>query len=132
MSTATPPADARSRSLRLWDERTGPEMFWLSILSLVLLAGMFHINDRPQHMAIFNGCLLGFLGLYPAYWVDCFWAMRLRSRDRGYHWFYALFPPFRLGAKDHEKITGSGFPAWAGNTSVLNWSDGFSVPFVFL
>ena len=102
MSTATPPADARSRSLRLWDERTGPEMFWLSILSLVLLAGMFHINDRPQHMAIFNGCLLGFLGLYPAYWVDCFWAMRLRSRDRGYHWFYALFPPFRLGAKDHE------------------------------
>ena len=102
MTTGTPPQDARSRSLRLWDERTGPEMFWLSVLSLSLLAGMFHINDRPQHMAVFNSCLLGFLGLYPAYWVDCFWATRLHSRDRGYHWLYALFPPFRLGAKDHQ------------------------------
>lgn len=72
------------------------------MLSLILLAGMFHINDRPQHMAVFNGCLLGFLGLYPAYWVDCFWAVRLGSRDRGYHWLYAFFPPIRLGAKDHE------------------------------
>ena len=77
-------------------------MFWLSIFSLILLAGMFHINDRPQHMAIFYGCLLGFVGLYPAYWVDCYWAQRLHSRDRGFHWIYALLPPFRLAARDHE------------------------------
>ena len=102
MTTSTPQTNARRRSLRLWDERTGPEMFWLSILSLILLAGMFHINDRPQHMAVFNGCLLGFVGLYPAYWVDAYWAIRLGSRDRGYHWLYAVFPPLRLGAKDHE------------------------------
>lgn len=102
MNKSTPNDHTRSSSLRLWDERTGPEMFWLSILSLILLAGMFHINNRPNHLAVFNGCLLGFLGLYPAYWVDCFWAVRLGSRDGGYHWLYAIFPPLRIGAKDHE------------------------------
>lgn len=90
------------------------------MLSLILLAGMFHINDRPQHMAVFNGCLLGFLSLYPAYWVDCFWAMRLGSRDRGYHWLYALFPPFRLVPKTMRPIIGSGFRDWVGNFSDLN------------
>ena len=102
VTNGTPNNDVNGGPLRLWDERTGPEMFWLSSLSLTLLAGMIHINDRPQHMAIFTGCLLGFLGLYPAYWIDCFWALRLRSRSGSFHWLYAIFPPLRLGAKDYE------------------------------
>lgn len=102
VSSRTSSDSARNRSLHLWDERTGPEMFWLSLFSLILLAGIFHLHERREHLPIFHGCLLGFLGLYPAYWIDCYWARRLRSRDGGYHWLYAMFPPLRLGAKDHE------------------------------
>ncbi|WP_373651321.1 hypothetical protein [Schlesneria sp. DSM 10557] len=102
MNFGKPAAKSDGAELRRWDERTAPEMFWLSILSLLLLAGVFHFIDHPEQVAIVSGCLLGFVGLYPAYWVDCYWATRLQSRDRGYHWVYALFPPLRLAAHDHE------------------------------
>ena len=93
-------------------------MFWLSILSLILLAGMFHINNRPHHLAVFNGCLLGFLGLYPAYWVDCLWAVRLGSRDGGYHW--------QSEPKIMKLIIGSGSLGWVGKRLASSWKGEFN------
>ncbi len=99
-------------ALLAWDRRVAAEMFWLSIFSLLCLAGVLHLHDKPEYQPIFIVCGLGFLGIYPACWVDAVWSGRYGSRQGRTRWFYCLLPPLRLGARDHATGKNIWLPGW--------------------
>ena len=88
-------------ALHVWDQRIAPEMFWLSVISLLFLAGLLHLYDQLEYQPILIICGIGFLGIYPACWVDAIWSGRHHTRQGRARWLYCLLPPLRLGACDH-------------------------------
>lgn len=88
-------------ALMAWDRRIAAEMFWLSVCSLLCLAGLLHLHDKPEYQPVMIVCALGFLGIYPACWVDAIWGGRHGSRQGRARWLSCLLPPLRLGARDH-------------------------------
>ena len=101
MNELAPLGKSHETALLAWDRRTAAEMFWLSVCSLLFLSGLLHLHDKPEYQPILIVCVLGFLGIYPACWVDAIWSGRFGSRQGRARWFYCLLPPLRLGACDH-------------------------------
>ena len=101
MNEHTPLSQSDEAALRVWDRRIASEMFWLSLFSLLFLAGLLHLHDKPEYQPVLIVCVLGFLGIYPACWVDAIWSGRHGSRQGRARWLYCLLPPLRLGARDH-------------------------------
>lgn len=96
-----PLSQSDEAALLAWDRRIAAEMFWLSAFSLLFLAGLLHLHDKPEYQPVMIVCALGFLGIYPACWVDAIWGGRHGSRQGRARWLYCLLPPLRLGACDH-------------------------------
>ena len=101
MNEHAPLSESDEAALLAWDRRIAPEMFWLSVCSLLFLAGLLHIHDKPEYQSVLIVCVLGFLGIYPACWVDAIWSGRYGSRQGRVRGLYCLLPPLRLGACDH-------------------------------
>lgn len=101
MNEHAPLSKSDAAALLAWDRRIATEMFWLSIFSLLFLAGLLHLHDKPEYQPVLIVCALGFLGIYPACWVDSIWGGRHGSRQGRARWLYCLLPPLRLGACDH-------------------------------
>ena len=101
MNEHAPLSKSDEAALLAWDRRIAAEMFWLSIFSLLFLAGLLHLHDKPEYQPVMIVCALGFLGIYPACWVDAIWSGRRGSRQGRARWLYCLLPPLRLGACDH-------------------------------
>lgn len=76
-------------------------MFWLAMFSLLCLAGLLHLHDKPEYQPIFITCGLGLMMVYPLCWLDAFWGGRLGSRQGRSRRLYCVLPPLRLGACDH-------------------------------
>ena len=101
MNEHVPLSKSDEAALLAWDRRIATEMFWLSVCSLLFLAGLLHLHDKPEYQPVMIVCALGFLGIYPACWVDAFWSGRHGSRQGRARWLYCLLPPLRLGGCDH-------------------------------
>ncbi len=101
VKTSSPPREDNETALHAWDQRVAPEMFWLSVFSLLSLAGLLHLHDKPEFQPIFIGCGLSLLAVYPICWIDACWGGRLGSRQGRARWLYCALPPLRLGARDH-------------------------------
>lgn len=108
MNKTTPLNEADQSALKAWDRRIAVEMFWLSVFSLLFLAGLLHLHDKPEYQPVMIICALGLLAIYPACWVDAFWGGKHGSRQGRSRWLYCLLPPLRLGACDH----GTGKNIW--------------------
>jgi hypothetical protein len=102
--------------LKASDQWIAPRMFWLSVLSLLFLAGLLHLHDKPEYRTILVVCALGYLSVHPACWIESVWARRRGSRQKPVCWFYCLLPPLRLGARDHATGTRIWLPG-------LGWQD---------
>ena len=101
VKTSSPPREDNETALHAWAQRVAPEMFWLSVFSLLSLAGLLHLHDKPEFQPIFIGCGLSLLAVYPICWIDACWGGRLGSRQGRARWLYCALPPLRLGARDH-------------------------------
>lgn len=70
-------------------------------MSLLFLAGVLHLHDKPEYQPILIVCVLGYLGIHPACWIDAFWGGRKGSRQGRVRWLSCFLPPLRLGGCDH-------------------------------
>ncbi len=100
-SSSSSHTENNDTALHAWDQRVAPEMFWLAMFSLLCLAGLLYLHDKPEFQPIFLTCGLGIVIAYPLCWLDALWSGRLGSRQGRLRWLYCVLPPLRLGARDH-------------------------------
>lgn len=93
--------DCNSVTLHSWDQRTAPEMFWLSVVSLLCFAGLLHLHGKPEYQPIWVACGLGLAGIYPACWLDAIYGGRHGTAQGRMRWLSIILPPLRLAAGDH-------------------------------
>lgn len=133
------------------DRKFGPGMFWLTIVWLALVGGGLHLlNDPAAHVVSEDEatastsdvvadeldaprpgrfeqpamtCLLLAFGLLPFYWAE--WLTHRWSADGGTsrHLVAALFPPLRIGARDHV----DGRTLWLPGTGWMTATDDLEV-----
>ncbi len=105
MSTASDPA-AREDVRRGWEDRLAAPMFFLSVLFLVVLAGLFHRYPRLDPEDTEVNLILGALGgLWLLFLLEAVVRFQLRDRGRppwkplGSAAACVLLPPLRMGCR---------------------------------
>ena len=122
------PINAETPGQTLLDRLLGPGMFWLTIVWLGLIGAGLHLlndparaklseaaaeavtansdavemvavpgryDDAAMTCLLFAGCLL------PLYWLECVAHRFFGGRGTTRHLIAAIFPPLRIGARDH-------------------------------
>jgi hypothetical protein len=140
MSTPSDPAAPEDRRLA-WEDRLAPPMFFLSVLFLVILAGLFHHYPRLDPDDIQVTLILGGLGaLWVVFLLEGIIRFRLRDRARPpWHPLWsaaacALLPPLRMGCRSQVRPNHVWLPrlGWqeVNNHLRLTLERVFSVPMI--
>ena len=94
-----------SLPLSVWDRRLGPWMFWLSWLTLALLAGAFFSPWKWQHALALAVC-------GPLFWGEALLQRLSGGRMERRHWLGCFFFPLRIAAPDHVEGRAAWLPGW--------------------
>lgn len=108
---------------RPWEEHRARFMFALSILFLVLLAGLLHRHLRSEWKVLeLQIQLVALLALWPIFLVEALWRFIERDRRESFWKHFSslikvlLFPPSRIGARSQAELK----PIWL---PVLGWRE---------
>lgn len=96
------------------DRRLAAPMFWLAALFLLLAGVALHLADEdpdapiPETARIVTAqasrvCVWGLVLLYPLFLVEGVWHWRSGGNNLRQHVWETLFPPLRLGGRDHVR-----------------------------
>jgi voltage-gated potassium channel len=121
-----------SRNPSNLDRLLAAPMFAAAVLFLAFLAGLLHLSEGfPASHAI---CQFGMLVLYPAFIAEWLLHRAAGSRHTRQNLVFCLFPPLRLGARDHASGTLVWLPkqGWTevNRTLQQKLEKGFSLPMI--
>lgn len=96
-------ATSEDPSLHPLDRALAKPMFAVTLVFLVCLAGVLHLDAGPAPSRAVSVCEWGLLLLYPLFLVELAAHLVAGNRNWKQNLLFCLIPPLRLGARDHVR-----------------------------
>jgi len=87
------------------DDTLAAPMFVASLLFLLFLAGLLHLHEGSQYRVVALVCHWGVILLHPLFVAELALQLVLESGRWKQNLLFCLFPPLRIGARDHVSGT---------------------------